>query len=298
MNAMMKETEHVSENWGLIVPNVMTPVFLEITRAIEDFAASKGVNLILCNSDEDIDKQENYIRRLTASPVSGIIMIPVVCDDVFMNINVYGRLLETRIPVVFCSRTIPSIDVPVVMTNNFFGGYIATKHLIEKGYRHIAFVAGQSRGNVYIDRCQGYISALMEAGLSVNYNLILCGCRTDSDDAYAKLKALLDSDEQVDAVFGVNDQTCEAVYRAIQESGLNISDDVGVIGFDNVSSCETMKPPLSSVTYQARDIGHKAAEILWKRSHGAQRQSDFLYYFCQPRLAIRASCEGPVRKDS
>ena len=85
INALMGETVPVTENWGLILPNLMTTVFVEITRAIENFAQSKGVNLILCNSDDDIDKQENYIRRLLASPVSGFIMIPVVSEDAEVN---------------------------------------------------------------------------------------------------------------------------------------------------------------------------------------------------------------------
>lgn len=296
VNALMKETAQVAENWGLILPNVMTPVFVEITRAIEDFAESKGINLILCNSDEDIDKQENYVRRLAASPVSGFIMIPVVCDDVFMNYSVYGRLLETKIPLVFCSRVIPSVNVPVVMINNYYGGYIATRHLIEKGYRSIAFVASHNRnkGSVTGERCQGYISALMEAGIPVKHNLILFDCREENGGAYAALRALLDSGEKVDAVFGINDETCATIYRAIKDSGLRISDDVGVIGFDNLNSCDAMKPPLSSVTYRGMDIGYKAAEILWEQSHNISPLSDFQYYFCQPQLAIRSSCAGPA----
>ncbi len=295
VNALIQETVPVTENWGLILPNVMTPVFVEITRAIENFTESKGINLILCNSDEDIEKQENYIRRLTASPVSGFIMIPVVCDDLFQNINVYGRLLETRIPLVFCSRVIPSIDVPVVMINNFYGGYIATRHLISRGYRHIAFVAAHrnNKGTVTGDRCQGYISALMEEGIPVNHRLILIDNSHDIRGAYTALRALLDSGEPVDAVFGINDEICSIVYDAIRDSGKRVSTDVGVIGFDNLASCETMKPPLSSVTYRGMDIGYKAAEILWNTSHNLQPKPDYPYYFCQPQLAVRSSSLGP-----
>lgn len=295
VNALISETVPVTENWGLILPNVMTPVFVEITRAIENFTESKGINLILCNSDEDIEKQENYIRRLTASPVSGFIMIPVVCDDFFQNINVYGRLLETRIPLVFCSRVIPSIDVPVVMINNYYGGYIATRHLISRGYRNIAFVASyrNNKGPVTNDRCQGYISALMEEGLPVNHRLILIDNNHNIDSAYTALCTLFQSGEAVDAVFGINDEICSLVYNAIRDSGKRVSTDVGVIGFDNLASCETMKPPLSSVTYRGMDIGYQAAEILWNTSHNLHPKSSYPYYLCQPQLAIRSSCLGP-----
>ncbi len=299
INALRKETMYEAENWGLILPNVRMPVFANLAQAIESFANSKGINLILCNSDEDIGKQEGYIRRLTKSPISGFIMIPVVEDDMFTNINVYTRLLETKIPLVFCSRVVPHINVPVVMVNNFYGGYIATKHLLEQGYRNIAFIAihDHNKGTMTGERCQGYISALMESHIPVNYRWILLENEfEDSEAAYERIRQLLASDRQIDAVFGVNDETCKIVYQAIKDSGLCISDQVGVIGFDNISHCEAMTPPLTSLTYHGEDIAAIAAEILWNITQGTYVPPDYPYYFCQPRIMCRDSCLGPIRR--
>ena len=299
INAFTNETQHAAENWGLILPNVRMPVFANIAQAIESFADSKGINLILCNSGEDIEKQESYIRRLSKSPVSGFIMIPVVVEDVFTNINIYAKLLETRIPLVFCSRVVPDIHVPAVMVNNFYGGYIATKHLLERGYRNIAFIAihDHNKGSATGERCQGYVSALMEADIPVNHRWILFENENgDSRAAYARIRDLLDSCREVDAVFGVNDETCKIVYQAIKDNGLTVSDHIGVIGFDNTSSCEDMIPPLSSLTYNGTDIGLMAARLLWKLTQGEYLSPDYPYYFCRPQIVCRRSCLGPTLK--
>ncbi|MEA4896852.1 GntR family transcriptional regulator [Bacillota bacterium Meth-B3] len=293
INALIEKTVPVTENWGLILPNVMTTVFVEITRAIENFAESKGINLILCNSDDDIDKQENYIRRLQASPVSGFIMIPVVSEDAGVNYRVYGRLVEAKVPLVFCSRTIPHINAPVVSVNNFYGGYIATRHLIGRGYRNIAFAAtAQHNRAVCNDRCQGYISALMEAGLPVRRRLILSTCPDGEESAYRTMRELIASEEEIDAVFGINDAECQMLYRAIEDSGLRVSQDIGVIGFDNTHDCVGMSPPLTSMTYRGMEIGEIAAKILWDMSHKKAPSSGYMYYFCQPELVERQSCLG------
>ncbi len=293
INGLMGQTVPVTENWGLILPNLMTSVFGEITRAIENFAQSKGINLILCNSDDDIDKQENYIRRLLASPVSGFIMIPVVSEDAGVNYRVYGRLVQAKIPLVFCSRAIPHIQVPVVSVNNYYGGYLAAKTLIRRGYRHIAFIAtAQHNRAVCDDRCQGYISALMEAGLPLQRRLIRPYCQETGEGIYRTVRELIESGEALDGIFGMNDQICQDIYRAIQDSGLRVSGDIGVIGFDNSPACGSMRPPLTSITYQATQIGDIAAKVLWKLSHQVQPEGVYLNYFCHPELVERDSCAG------
>jgi DNA-binding LacI/PurR family transcriptional regulator len=299
INAFKKEIIYTAENWGLILPNVRMPVFANIAEAIESFANSKGINLILCNSDEDIEKQEGYIQRLSKSPISGFIMIPVVVDDIFTNINVYTRLLETKIPLVFCSRVVPNINVPVVMINNFYGGYIATKHLLDQGYHNIAFIAihDHNKGSVTKERCQGYISALMESDIPVNYHWILAENEIqDSRAAYERIRKLLKSSKEIDAIFGSNDETCKIVYQAIKDSRLKISDHIGVIGFDNTLHCMNMVPPLSSLTYNGEDIGSIAAEILWNITQGTYLSPDYPHYFCKPQIVCRESCMGPIHK--
>jgi DNA-binding LacI/PurR family transcriptional regulator len=155
-------------NWGVIVRDVSEAFYSEIVRGVENVAQSHGINIILCNSDSDFNKQEQYIKRLIHTGVSGMIIVPILSQDPRENYRLYSQLIELKIPFVFCGRNAEGINAPVVASNDFYGGYIATKHLLEKGYRNIAYVSNR-KFRTTIDRCQGYISALMENGIEINY---------------------------------------------------------------------------------------------------------------------------------
>ena len=132
------QIQHI-QTWGVIVPNVMEEIYPGLVRGAENFAHKEGINLVLCNSDNDPRKQEMYIRRLIASGVSGIILVPVISTDILEMYRLYTQLLETHVPFVFCNRSIEGINIPVIASNDFYGGYIATKHLLSKGYDRPAF---------------------------------------------------------------------------------------------------------------------------------------------------------------
>lgn len=272
-------------NWGVIVPNVMEEIYPGLVRGAENVAQRYGVNTIICNSDNDPDKQEQYVKRLLLSGVSGMIIVPVVSNDIRVNFRLYNQLASAKTPFVFCNRSVEGINVPTVTSNDFYGGYIAAKHLIAHNYRNIAYIA-KLKYKTSIDRCQGYLSALMEQGLPINRKLI----RFDSD-CYRAMKDLIESSEALDAVFCFNDEVAQKCYQAISESGKQISDDIGIIGYDNTDTCKMLPVPLTSVAYKNYEIGEKAAELLWGMINH-QPLLDFEYYLFQPSIVERNSCMG------
>lgn len=152
------------ENWGVIVPSISEDIYSLLTRGIENIACRHGANIILCNSDNNPEKQRCYIERLLLSGVSGFIIVPIISYNVEVSNILYGTLLKSNIPFVLCNRSVEGIHAPTVRSNDFYGGYIATKHLISKGYRSIAYIA-ETMYSVSIERCQGYISALNGKGI-------------------------------------------------------------------------------------------------------------------------------------
>lgn len=279
------------ENWCVIVPSVMSDIYPSLIRGIENVASAHGANVVLCNSDNDPNKQDRYIRRLLVSGVSGFIIVPVVSGTIAASYQLYGALLDSNIPFVFCNRSVEGIRAPVVKSNDFYGGYIATKLLINRGYRHIAFIA-KTRYRTSIDRCQGYVSALLEQGLQINRRLIVLPHGEEETSAYDIMTDLIASGEPLDAVFCFNDVVALDVCRAIQKSGRTISDDIGVIGYDNIAATATFDPPISSVAYKSVEIGEKAASILSGLIQGKQPDSNFEYYLFQPNIVERESCRG------
>jgi DNA-binding LacI/PurR family transcriptional regulator len=282
---------HAGTNWGIVVPDVTDLFYAKIVRGVENVAQSYGINVILCNSDSDFDKQEQYIKRLSYSGVSGLIIVPVACGEIRKNYLFYNQLTELKVPFVFCGRNAYGINAPVVASNNFYGGYIATKHLLAKGYRHIAYIS-QQKYQASIDRCQGYIVALLENGVEVNRKIIAMEDKSHTQPVgYKTMKNILALDQAVDAVFCFCDKIAPGVYQAISEAGLAVSDDIGVIGYDNTDICEKLNPAVTTVAYKSLEVGTKAAEILYKLIN-KEDLSGFEYYLFQPKLVARDSCLG------
>ena len=285
------------ENWGIIVPNVMDRIYYSLVRGVENEAQKDDVNIILCNSDGKAGKQEQYIKRLIASGVTGFIIVPVIARGIQENDELYSQLLEAKIPFVFCNRSVEGISAPVVTSNDYYGAYIATRHLIARGYRHIAFVA-REKYKTSIDRCQGYLSALIENGLEVERKLISIEEKEKGEFyGYNTMKRLLEEQPQLDAVFCFNDRIAQGVCQAIKEAGRLVSDDIGIIGYDDTELCMEMEPKLSSVSYKSIEIGEKAARILRKMIN-QEPLSDFEFYLFQPNIVERDSCLGKKREST
>lgn len=286
---MLDSADTTAKSWGVILPNVMDEIYPGLLRGAENIAQHYGINIIICNTDNDPNKQEQYVKRLILSGVMGIIIVPIVCNDIRENFRLYNQLTDTNIPFVFCNRSVEGISVPVVTSNDFYGGYMATKHLIEQGYGNIAFLS-EMKYKTSIDRCQGYLSALIEKGVSVNRRLLLFGDTGGRKmNGYELMNLLLDSGEEVDAVFCFNDRIAHSCYQSILEHRLKVSEDIGVIAYDNTSLCEILTPRMSSVSYKNVEIGEKAAELLWKMNM-KQYAGGFEYYLFQPSIIVRDSC--------
>lgn len=280
------------ENWGVIVPNIMDPIYPGLVRGIENAAQRYGLSISLCNSDDSIEKQEMYIRRLILLGVSGFIIVPVISSNLEETTRLYRQLAGSRLPFIFCNRGVDGIEAPVITSNSYYGGYIATKHLIQKGYRRIAYVA-KKKYSTSMERCSGCISALLEGGLRVNgAHMILHAGGSNEAVLRERICHMLSEEGRPDAIFCFNDEVARAAYQAAREAGLRISKDLGIIGYDDDSSCSLYMPQITSVSYRNVEIGERAGELLYKMVSG-QPAPEFSYFFLQPEIVERESCLGP-----
>jgi DNA-binding LacI/PurR family transcriptional regulator len=286
---------HAGQSWGLIVPDVREALYAEIVRGVENVAQSYGINIILCNSDFNFAKQEQYIKRLNHSGVSGLIILPVP-NRIEENFCLYRQLTELKVPFVFCNRNAEGFPALVVASSDYYGAYIATKHLLDRGYCHIAYISYR-KYRASFDRCEGYILALMENKIEVDREIIAIKDQPHPQlFGYETMKKFLISGRSVDAVFCFNDSIAQGAYQAISEVGLTVSDDIGVIGYDNNDICEKLTPAVTSVSWKGLEAGVKAAEMLYKKISGAAL-SDFELYLFKPELVVRDSCLGPKKAD-
>jgi len=273
-------------NWGIILPNIMYDTYPGILRGVEDITNANNINSIICNSDNDEEKQASYICKLIDSNIKGLIIVPAISEK--KNIIPFKLLEEKNIPFVFCNRGVEGIEAPKVISNNFYGGYIVTKHLIDSGYKNIAYVSSQMY-SVTIDRYQGYTSALYEAGLELKEELVVFEESFGEERrGYKSTKMLLSKYNRPDAIFCFNDGIAKGVYDAIIESGLKIGHDIGIAGYDDTSICEMFPVKLTSVKFKTYETGAKAAELLLSKMNGENIPKNKIVIL-QPELKIRES---------
>ena len=282
---LAKSRNQELKSLAVIIPNIMSDIYPGLLRGVEDIACETGINVIICNTDNDEKKQNRYIENMISSEVGGLIIIPVISSN--RNIEPFLKLKKESIPFIFCNRHIYDIDAPCVCSNNFYGAYIATKRIILQGYRNIAYISRP----VYItsmERYQGYMAALIDNGISFNEDYAVF-----EDDFYVKgtgyniTKNMLENHPEIDGIFAFNDMVATGVYTAVIETGKIIGRDIGVIGYDNTNICDSLPCKLTSVDYKNYEIGAKAAILLKDIYEGKKVNENVIL---NPELVIRESC--------
>jgi len=168
-----------------------------------------------------------------------------------------------NLPLVYlnCETTEKHLTTPTIVASDFIGGYRATEHLVNKGYRNIAMITGETWSESSIRRENGYYQALLNADIPVNKALIVNG-NWSVKQSYTEMKHLLQSNLQFDAVFCASDLMALGCYQAVAEKQLNIPKDIAVIGYDNQLLANEITPSLSSIDLPYDEMGRRAIEIL------------------------------------
>lgn len=274
-------------NWGVIIPDIRKDVYPGMVRGIEDVANRYQVNVLIGNTDNVIEKQEEYVRNFVNSGVTGIIMVPSTRES-----GGAGALREAAaagVSVIFCNRGVTGMEAPLVQSNDFYGSYIAAKYALDRGYRKISYLTR----NWYTTskaRLQGYLSALSERGIEPQ-EIFYSFKGSDTIPVEQAAAAMLGREDRPDAVICFNDDVAQEVYRVASRMGLAIGTELGLIGYDNTAICEQLPVKLTSVSFKTYEIGERAASLLLDITNGKVVSRKEMVIL-QPSLVIRESCMG------
>jgi LacI family transcriptional regulator len=252
---------------GMIVPDSADPFFAEVARGIEDTAFENGYSLILCNSDANLGKEAFYTDVLVEKQVDGILFLAAGLST--------ERILDLQqrgMPVVVVDRELPGAHVDLVVTDNAGGGWSATRHLIDLGHRRIGYITAPSDLTLSEYRSTGYRKALEEAGIAADENLVVRG-DFDFKSGYRAARQLLANDKQPTAIFASNDIMAIGAICAAVESGLQVPQDLSVVGYDDIPLASYSNPPLTTIAQPNYDMGVRAASLLLERLHDPGRPS-------------------------
>jgi LacI family transcriptional regulator len=249
----------VTHTIGIILPDSANPYFAEVVRGIEDTSFNQGYSVILCNSDNNLDKEHHYTNVLVEKQVDGIIFVAAGLSS--ENIN---SLQDRGVPVVLVDRRVPEVQVDNVLADNQGGGWLATSHLIELNHRIIGCIAGPKGVRLSRERIDGFHQALDTAGISLDPSRIVEG-DFQYQSGYEGAKKLFNQTPSPTAIFACNDLMAIGAYRFAHENDLKVPGQLSIVGFDDVRLAAYTNPPLTTIHQLKHEMGSRSAELLMER---------------------------------
>ena len=268
---------------GVIVGNVLSQFYSVLAKSIEDVAIKYGYSVILCNGDDDSEKELNYLKVLRSSRVDGIIIAPTGKNADYVNI-----LMQSNIKIVLVDRLIEGVDCDAVLVDNEKGAYTAVKYLIDKGYKKIAIIDGFIDRTTGKERLKGYLRALNGNNIPRNDDFIkIKDFKKRSGIVFAN--ELLENKNKPEAIFVANLDLTLGAILSIKSLGLKIPDDIAVIGFDDSDWAQILDPPLTTISQPISDLGTTAAEMLIKNIENDNSKKEKSIVTFNTRLIERGS---------
>lgn len=250
---------------GVIIPDVSSLFFSELARGIEDIATMYKYNIILCNSDQRLEKELQLINTLLEKQVDGLLFMGAEIKEDHLQ-----ALKSASVPTVLAATRDADNTLPSVTIDHFQAAYDATRELIDHGHKRIAMITGPMNDPLGgLIRYEGYKRALSDAGLPLDEALVAHGNFFYESGLKATAQFLALADRPT-AVFAANDEMAIGAIHAAQDAGLQVPRDLEVIGHDNIRLVEMVRPRLTSVVQPMYDIGAVAMRLLTKYMNNEQ----------------------------
>lgn len=282
----IKETKTI----GILVPEISSEGFVSIIKAIETVCFQKGYSLIVCNSEEDNEREAFHIKALLQRRIDGMLICPVSSE-----IDHYDYLYQQNVPMIFLTRMIEGVNADVIKGNDHMGCYDATKYLLELGHQNIGVISKPEIIPFVKERIQGFKDAFKDFGLQVDDELI----KYTSHLPYDAMKQCEDLvlRHQPSAIFAMSHSLTISLIKVIQKHQLTIPDDISVIGYGESEWNTIIQPSLTMVELDGDSLGKMAIEklvarIVAKNTHTAPVNEHYEKIIFPANLRERKSCRA------
>lgn len=268
---------------ALLLPDITNPFYAALVSGIEEHALGHGYTMLLCTTEGDAEREEQYLSLLRAKQVDGALV-----DGLRLPPERVARFVAEGFPIVCLDRDIASNSIPLVQVDNQLGGRLATAHLLGLGHVRIAHVTGARALRISEERLAGYRAALAD---DFDEQLVAEGEFTE-ESGHAAMLGLLERRPDLTAVFAANDLSALGVLSALSASGRRVPDDVSVVGFDDLRLSAFTSPPLTTIHQPAIEIGRRATELLIDLTRGKATRR--VRHLLEPQLVVRGSTAPPA----
>ena len=284
----LRRSDGKTNTIGLLLEDVANPFSSALQRAIEEVARDRGVAVLAGSVDEDEERERELAAAFISRRVDGLIDVPAGRDQSYLQIEKHSGT-----PMVFVDRPPSLLDADSVLTANFEGARRGVQHLIDHGHERIAYLGDLETITTAVDRLAGYRDALDRAGLEFDASIVKQNLRA-SFEAERFTNELMASDYPPSAIFASQNLISIGVMQALHQAGLQ--NTIALVGFDDIPMVDLITPGLTAIIQDVSGLGKVAAEMLFDRIDGKQRESQ--HRVLDVALVVRGSGEiqGPVRR--
>lgn len=262
---------------GLIIPCISNPFFSDVVMSIEREASKYGYSIILCNSEEILDKEKKYIGVLNSYNVDGMMIVPCNGGEEY-----FQSLKNGKTPIVVLTQNIDGFNS--VSTSHINAGREVARHLYNMGYSKFAFV-----GKAIDEKEVGFREGLEGLGVNIrnDYRVI---DYTQADSLDARLREYFNTSKENEGIgiFTINDVTALKVLHVLKEMDIKTPEKAALVGFDNTFISKEVNPPISSVAQPLEEMGKQAVEMLLSKINKNDCEQE-THVLLEPRLVVRES---------
>lgn len=245
-----------TQTLALVLSDITNPFWTAVARGVEDAANLRGYHIIIGNTDESPEKEEQYLTFLMKKQADGFLVVPVSSHS-------QKTLRRRHVPFVMLDRKIPNDQSDSVRCDSVSGAYKLTKHLLELGHRDIAIITGRQEISTAYERVAGALQAFEEAGLSERPQVYWGDFVQETGYLYAK--QVLDTKPRPTAIFATNNFIAIGAMRALREADVQVPKDMSVVVFDDLPAAITIDPFFTVAAQPAYEMGRQATELLLTR---------------------------------
>jgi LacI family transcriptional regulator len=267
--------------FGMLIPDIANPFFSGLARGVEDAANEHGYNVIMCNTDDCLEKEITYLKLLEERRVEGLILATVKFRDKSIL-----ELERRRLPYMLLSRNIKGLQENSISIDDITGGFLATQYLIGLGHKKIGHITGPYNTTAAMDRIKGYKKALQYYGILFNKKYVGEG-DFRIKGGYQMMNNYLKLDNPPTAIFTANDLLAVGAIEAIREKGYDVPNDFSIVGFDDIRLASYLSPPLTTIRQPMIEMGYLAIIKLLERIENKVSHENI---FIKPELIERKSC--------
>ena len=275
-----------SNNVGVIVPRIDSNFFASVIRGIEEELYPEGYHVIICQTHEDGKRELENINTLLNAQVDGVLMsISNVNEEVN---HVLKRVVDKKVPLIFFDRKKNIDGVSSVTINDFEGGYLVTKQLINEGCTRIAHFTGGQSMEIYRNRTEGYKQALIDHKIEYNEDYVF-QIKSNVEAGRQAMEKLLTLESPPDALFSTSDFAALGAIEVLKEKGIKIPEEFCVFGFGNEPFTKFMELSISSVDQSPLEMGKRAAKVFLEQVSNSENLKIEKNVVLIPELQIRKS---------